>query len=91
METGLGGNIFERPYKKFQRLATHTWMKHLWQLLDYLSISLRMHHVTEQQPIQVGDATVMDKIIETEVYDELALVRINRVRKYKKVHWLSAL
>jgi hypothetical protein len=91
METGLGGNIFERPYKKFQRLATHTWMKHLWQLLDYLSISLRMHQVTEQQPIRVGDATVMDKIIETEVYDELALVRINRVRKYKKVHWLSEL
>ena len=40
IELGLPGHIFQQDYSKFSHLATHSWVKHLWDFCDTTSISL---------------------------------------------------
>ena len=40
METDLQGNIFARSYTTFDCLASHSWMKILWQYARKLKVSI---------------------------------------------------
>lgn len=43
MELGLDGNIFSRPFTKYQRLATHSWFRVLWQYCSRYSVTIHQH------------------------------------------------
>ena len=43
MEVGLGGNIFQKPFKALGHLATHGFFQNLWELLDLFGVFLRIH------------------------------------------------
>ena len=36
IDTGLGGNVFGRDYKKLHNLAEKCWFEHLWRLCNFL-------------------------------------------------------
>jgi hypothetical protein len=90
METGLDGNIFLRPFSKLSGLATHSWMKILWQYLEYHDVTLELLSSTNIAPVQNGDVVFMERLIAAG-WQTGKLCSANRVRKLKHVHHESDL
>jgi hypothetical protein len=90
METGLDGNIFLRPFSQLSGLATHSWMKILWQYLSHHDVTLELLSSTHIAPVREGDAVFMELLI-ADGWHTGKLCSANRVRKLKHVHHVSAL
>jgi hypothetical protein len=90
METGLDGNIFLHPFSKLSGLATHSWMKILWQYLSHHDVTLELLSSTHIAPVREGDAVFMELLI-ADGWHTGKLCSAIRVRKLKHVHHVSAL
>jgi hypothetical protein len=88
MEVGLDGNIFTCSYKQLQELASHSWFKVLWQYASQYKVSITFNKKFLIPPTRKGDAALMELFIKQGYTTDL-LVRLNRVRKYHKVHSLA--
>ena len=88
VETGLGGNIFLRDYDRLGVLATDGWFKNLWQLCHLYGVKLELCG-TEIPLLRKGDSTVMDDLARVGIFSDMELIRLNRVRKFKKIHSLG--
>jgi hypothetical protein len=80
MELGLDGNIFSRPFTKYQRLATHWWFHVLWQYCSCYSVTLHFHITATR----VGNVLHIELFIR-EGYTGDMLESTNRVRKFYQV------
>jgi hypothetical protein len=81
MKLGLDGNIFSRPFTKYQRLATHWWFHVLWQYCSCYSVTLHFHITATR----VGNVLHIELFIR-EGYTGDMLESTNRVRKFYQVH-----
>jgi hypothetical protein len=88
METGLQGNIFSRSFSSFGCLASHSWMKILWQYARKLKVSILLVDSASVPLTRIGDVTWMDKLASMG-FKGASLVKMNRVRKFKNVHSIS--
>ena len=89
MEVGLGGNILTRDFAKLGCLATEgTWFRNFWEYLHHLGVHFTVHDKYHLQPIRDGDVPIMDVLAQLDG-PQHELVRLNRVRKFHKVTYLS--
>jgi hypothetical protein len=88
METGLDGNIFTHNFAKFGCLATHSWMKILWEYLAYLDITFELSDRYEVPVLRANDFSIMKRLSDLG-WSAGRLVAVNRVRKFKQVSRLS--
>ena len=63
VDTGLGDNIFTKSYSSFGSLATKGWFQHLWELADFLNVSVHMKANHRVQAIQRGNTPFTEKLI----------------------------
>ena len=91
VDTGLGGNVFNRDYKKLHRLAGKCWFQHLWCLCDFLQVKVVLNKAHHVQPIREGDRCLMDAVIDTGRFKGEELVIIGICRKFKAVHMILCL
>jgi hypothetical protein len=85
METGLEGNIFSYNFSQFGCLATHSWMKILWNYLDHLQVTLEPDDSTNIPPVRQDDFSIMNFLISRN-WRGGRLIGVNRWRKHKKIH-----
>ena len=90
METGLEGNIFRLSFRDFGILATHSWMKILWQYLSHLDIDLHLSETSNIPPVRQGDSPIMQTLFAAG-WKGARLAAVNRCRKFFQVHRLSCL
>ena len=89
MEVRLYGNLFSYNHEKWQGLAIdNTWLKKFWQYVHHLQIEVSLHEDCHIQPICEGDRFLMEAFILVG-YSGKHLVRLNWVRKHKKLLHLS--
>jgi hypothetical protein len=85
METGLEGNIFSYKFRDCGCLATHSWMKILWQYLDHFQVNLDLDESTNVPQVRKDDFSIINVLLDNG-WRGGRLVIANRVRKHKKVH-----
>lgn len=88
METGLSGNTFLWDYSRYECLATHTWLKVLWQYLHTFGVRLDLPDV-EVPSVRERDKVIMDEV--TKVMNKSDWPAVNRVRKKLQLYFLSQL
>ena len=91
VDTGLGGDVFCRSYKKLHILAEKCWFQHLWHLCHYLQVELVLDKSNHAQPVREGDKCLMDAIIEKGLFKGDDLVTIGICRKFKAAHMISCI
>ena len=90
METGLEGNIFSHKFAQFGILATHSWMKILWEYLNFLDIDFMLSPSTNIPPVRESDSSIIQALFSLG-WKAGRLAAINRVRKFHRVHRLSCI
>ena len=89
MDVGLGGNIFTKNFNSLGFLAEHNWFKHLWQLCFIYNCDLTLDFPDNPQRARVGDSPLMDIFVSSKLYSTSKLGDLQRVRRFKCVHFLS--
>ena len=89
MDVGLGGNIFTKNFNSLGFLAEHNWFKHLWQLCFLYKCDLTLDFPDNPQRARVGDSPLMDILVSSKLYTTSELGDLQRVRRFKCVHFLS--
>ena len=89
MDVGLDGNIFNRSFSTLGHLASHSWFKSLWEFCDYYSVDFSFSEDMNINFLREGDKALMECFLLCGVFTIDQLRTLNRVRKYKKVHFLS--
>ena len=88
LELGIGRNIFELDYDKFQTLASDSWIKGLWKFCCKYSITI-IDRITRYPPLlREGDMFLMEVFIH-EGFTEGQLQKLNLCRMYLQVLRLS--
>ena len=90
METGLEGVIFSHKFAHYGVLATHSWMKILWEYLDFLDIDFMLSPTTNIPPVREGDSSII-QVLFSLGWRAGRLAAVNRVRKFHRVHCLSCI
>jgi hypothetical protein len=88
MECGLEGNPFLRDFRLFGCLATNTWTKMFWHYLDYYQVRLEVDDLMVQ-PVRERDRVFMEEAVKS--FPQSEWPRINRLRHYKKIYFMSQL
>ena len=86
---GLPGSIFDWYFKELEPRATHGWFKHLWQLCRKYNVNFQMHSDFDIPLSREGDWTIMEETVKMNIYSSDQLAKINRVRKFKSVHFMA--
>jgi hypothetical protein len=86
LEIGLGGNFLEKDYNRYNVLASHTWFKVLWDLLDHYKVKLILMNTTITPPRE-RDYPLMEHVIQT--LPRHHWTAFNRVRRFYKVYFMS--
>ena len=85
------GNILSRSWEEFSVLATkYTWHYNLWEMCHRLGVELEVDDKYHNKPVQQGDQSVIDVVIE-KGYRDKTLKSVNVVRKYLNLMHLSDL
>ncbi len=85
LEIGLS-NFLEKNYKRFRVLASNSWFKVLWELLDYYKVTLTLIDTSIPPPRQ-RDQVLMERI--TDTLPQHYWAAFNRVRHFYKVYFMS--
>ncbi len=86
LEIGLGGNFLEKDYNRYNVLASHTWFKVLWELLDHYKVKLTLMNTTIAPPRE-RDYPLMEQVIKTLPCHHWTA--FNRVRRFYNVYFMS--
>ena len=89
VDTGLGGDVFCRNYKRLHVLAEKSWFQHLWCLCDFLQVKLVLDKANHVPLVREGDRCLMDAIIETGRFKGDDLSTIGICRKFKGADMVS--
>jgi hypothetical protein len=87
VEVGLHGNIFfDYSFEGYGDLATHGFLRNMWQLLRLFGARFRICDTFDIPLLWQDDRAVMEANADTGIFSQGELVRINRVCHHKKVH-----
>ena len=89
VDTGLGGNIFDRDYNEVGHLAKHSWWKHTWHLCYIYKVKITFEARFEPLASRENDSTLMDVLVSRGIWNKHELGILNRVRRYKQVYFRS--
>jgi len=87
LELGVSFQPLQSLYQQFSFLATHTWMKMLWEKLDMFNITVQTAELP-QKFLQRGDKFLMLVFME-HGHGREALIRLNWVRVHLQLIFLS--
>jgi hypothetical protein len=87
LELGVSFQPLQSLYQQFSFLATHTWMKMLWEKLDKFNITVQTAESPLNFPRQ-GDKFLMLVFMERG-HGREALIRLNQVRVHLQLIFLS--
>ena len=87
VELGLSFHPLQAPYKQFEQLATHSWMKMLWEKLSRFNVKAVVANVNLAFPRE-GDEFIM-QVLMRNGYTNEALRRLNRVRVGQQLLFMS--
>ena len=88
LQVGCCGTFWTKPYAKWGKLAPRCWVSSLWEYVYENEITLRVDGLTSLTGQRIHDRCLMS--IAMEIYGSRnVLCRINRVRIYLEVYWLS--
>ena len=85
LEIGLG-NFLEKDFSRHKVLASHSWFKVLWELLDYYKVTLTLAD-TDIVPPREKDYVLMDHVIT--LLPQHHWAAYNRVRHFYGVYFIS--
>ena len=86
VETGLEGNFLERDFGVLGCLATHSWMKLLWEYLFYYDVKLEVEGM--EVPGEREREVVFMEVVVARLHRSKWGI-MNRVRKSKGIYFLS--
>ena len=89
LETGLAGNFLTRNYTRLHSLASHSWLKLLWELVHHYRVKIVFPEDVSVPPLRERDKVLMEEIIN--ILPPSQWVSFNRVRKFHKVYFISQL
>ncbi len=89
LEIGCIGNPLNKDYNKFHLLATHSWIKSLWERLHFYKFTLHLEYGQIDMP-QWNNALLVT-MIWTAGYKGTQLISFNRCRLTHKAIFLSDL
>ena len=87
VELGLSFHPLQTPYKVFEQLTTHSWMKMLWEKVSMFGITVTTPSALGSFPRE-GDDFIMQVILRAG-YSTHEIKRINRVRVSMQVLFMS--
>ena len=87
VELGLSFHPLQTPYKVFEQLATHSWMKMLWEKLSKFNVKAVVTNITTAFPCE-GDEFIMQVLMRSGYTNE-ALRHLNRVRVCQQLLYMS--
>ena len=87
LETGLPGNIFALDYKKYQILATPSWIKSIWKSVHMYNIKLEMH-TPPLSETKVDDLFLMQEFV-AQGFAKRKLILLNACRKFLQINTLG--
>ena len=80
VELGIGRNIFQLDYKRYQSLMTHCWIKDVWKFCQEQDILIEDKVTDNSQLQRQGDVFLMEEIAHSDKFSALQLEKINRCR-----------
>ena len=89
VDIGLGGDFVMYDYKTFSLHLTNSWIKSMWEFINYHSISFSESVTGDHSLKRENDQYIMFKIIQLSKYGKKNLLRINACRLYLQVYSLS--
>ena len=87
VELGLSFHPLQAPYKQFEQLATHSWLKMLWEKLSRFNVKAVVANVNLAFPRE-GDEFIM-QVLMRNGYTNEALRRLNCVRVGQQLLFMS--
>ena len=86
IEIGSGKHIFDLPYKEYESLLTHCWIKSTWQFLDKYGIVL-MGPYAKPSLQRENDEFLMERLIQNyrQYFTPKEIRTINKCRLYLQV------
>ena len=88
IEIGFTRNILEYDFTTWGYLATPSWITSLWEFVSRYKITLKPPSLILPDEIKEGDSTIMQSLY-TLCYRKRDLIRINRVRNFLQVLYVS--
>jgi hypothetical protein len=86
VEVGLHGNIFDYSFENYGDLATHGFFRNMWQLLQLVGAQFRKCNTFDILLLWQEDRAAMEAIVDTGIFSQRELVRMNRFCHHKKMH-----
>ena len=85
---GVNKSIFETSYAKYGFLAEIGWMQNLWQMSQKYNIQIHGEY-TKSHLNRKNDFALMEKVVESDLYNQDDIISINKCRIYLQVQNLS--
>ena len=89
MDVGLDGNIFDKNYNVLGYLAEHSWFEHTWQLCHMFQCKLTLQFPENPEQGREGDKAILQVFLDSGLFSKKKIKILQRVRRFKKVHFLS--
>ena len=89
LSVGLGGDIFELDYDSLEKLAEHSWFKHLWLLCHMISSPIIFNTKYKIPQMRKKDRPIMDVFRDSGIWQMKQLLVLQCMRRYKCVYALS--
>ena len=91
IDLGFDGNPLACSFQRFGHLASNSWWKDLWELLDHFDVRLEIDESLLFKHYRDGDISLMRWFAESGQIPHDQLASLNRVRKHKCLFFLSEL
>ena len=89
MDVGLEGNAFTHNYGALEFLAEHSWWKHTWRLCYTFDCELVIDSYYLPLNPRESDRAIRELLFNSGLRSKHHLIILNRVRRFKKIHFLS--
>jgi hypothetical protein len=87
VELGLSFHPLQAPYKHFEQLATHSWMKMLWEKLSRFNVKAVVANINSAFPREGGEFIM--QVLMRNGYTNEALRCLNHVRVRQQLLFMS--
>ena len=85
---GVNKSIFKTSFKDYGILAEECWIQHLWENSQKYGLEIHGQYITPTTNRMNGYA-LMEKIMESDIYNDDDIISINKCRVYLQVQNLS--
>ena len=88
LSMGVHTPIFMLEYEKFHFLLEHCWMKDIWCISSKYNIQIRGTYTTPKLQ-RDGDFSIMERLVRSNQFTQNELLKINRIRVFLQVIFMS--